>query len=149
MVRVCVSLTHLGRVMHICVSNLTIIGSDDGLSPDRRQAIICTNAGILLIGPLGENFIGIQTFSLYKMHLKMSSAKWRPFYLGLNVLTKLGDFLTWVCLYLFYKWKQLSPFRKNPIRWFLKQNVLHIHHHVHSQSKVKTKWKLILWGHHV
>ena len=37
---------------HICVSKLTIIGSDNGLSPDRRQAIIWTNAGLLLIGPL-------------------------------------------------------------------------------------------------
>ena len=42
-------LTHWGRVTHICVSNLTIIGSDNGLSTGRRQAIIWTNAGILLI----------------------------------------------------------------------------------------------------
>ena len=49
-------LTHWGRVMHICVSKQTIIGSDNGLSPDRRQAIIWTSAGILLIGPLGTNF---------------------------------------------------------------------------------------------
>ena len=41
---------------HICVSKLTNIGSDNGLSPGRRQAIIWTNAGILLIGPLGTNF---------------------------------------------------------------------------------------------
>ena len=34
--------------MHVCISNLTIIGSDNGLSPGRRQAIIWTNAGILL-----------------------------------------------------------------------------------------------------
>ena len=40
---------------HICVSKLTIIGSDKGLPPDRSQAIIRTNAGILLIGPLGIN----------------------------------------------------------------------------------------------
>ena len=33
-------LTHRGRVTHTCVSKLTIIGSDNGLSPDRRQAII-------------------------------------------------------------------------------------------------------------
>ena len=26
--------------IYICVSRLTIIGSDNGLSPDRRQAII-------------------------------------------------------------------------------------------------------------
>ena len=83
-------LTHWGRVTHICVSKLTIIGSDNGLSPDRRQAIIWTNAGLLLIGPLGTNFseilIEILTFSFKKMRLKVSSAKWRPFCLGLNVL---------------------------------------------------------------
>ena len=49
-------LTHWGRVTHKCVSNLFIIGSDNGLSPSRRQAIIWTNAGISLIGPLGTNF---------------------------------------------------------------------------------------------
>ena len=49
------SLTHWGRVTHICVSKLTIIGSDNGLSPGRRQAIIWTNAGIMLIGSLGTN----------------------------------------------------------------------------------------------
>ena len=84
-------LTHWGRVTHICVGKLTIIGSDNGLSPGRRQAIIWTNAGILLIGPLGTNFseiwIAIEEFSFKKMHLKISSGKWRPFCLGLNVLT--------------------------------------------------------------
>ena len=49
-------LTHCDQVMHICVGKLTIIGSANGLSPGRRQAIIWTNAGILLIGPLGTNF---------------------------------------------------------------------------------------------
>ena len=76
--------------MHICVSKLTIIGSDNGLSPGWHQAIIWTNAGILLIRPLGTNFnemlIEILIFSFMKMHLKVSSAKWRPFCLGLNVL---------------------------------------------------------------
>ena len=83
-------LTHWGRVTHICVSNLTIIGSDNGLSPGRRQAIIWTNAGISLIQTLGTNFNeilrGIYTFSFKKMHLKMSSRKRRPSCLGLNVL---------------------------------------------------------------
>ena len=40
---------------HICVSKQTTIGSNNGLSPGRRQAIIYTNAKILLIGPLGTN----------------------------------------------------------------------------------------------
>ena len=52
----CVVLNHWGRVTHICVSKLTIIDLDNGLSLDRRQAIIWTNAGILLIGPLGTKF---------------------------------------------------------------------------------------------
>ena len=75
---------------HICVGNLTIIGSDNGLSPGRRQAIAWTNVGILIIGPLGTNFsemlIEIHTFSFKKIHLKMSSGKWRPFCLGLHVI---------------------------------------------------------------
>ena len=54
----------------ICVGKLTIIGSDIGLSPGRR--------------------IEIDTFSFKKMHLKMSSAKWQPFCLGLNVLILLS-----------------------------------------------------------
>ena len=82
-------LTHWGRVTHICVGKLPIIGSDNGLSPGRHQAIIWTNAGIL-IEPLGTNFrqisIGIEIFSVTKMRLKMSSAKRRSFYVGLNVL---------------------------------------------------------------
>ena len=91
-------LTHWGQVTHICVNKLTIIGSDNGLSPDRHQAIIGTNAGILLIGPLGTNFreilIEILTFSFKKMRLKVSSAKGWPFCLSLNVLPD-GQALTW------------------------------------------------------
>ena len=87
-------LTHWGRVTHICVTKLTIIGSDNGLSPGRRQAIIWTNAEILLIEPPGTSFseilIEIHTISFKKMQLKMLSAKWRPFCLGLNVLNCRG-----------------------------------------------------------
>ena len=83
-------LNHWGRVAHICADKLNIISSDNGLLPGRHQAVIWTNAGILLIAPLRTNFneilIGIQTFQFKKMHLKMSSANWRPFCLGLNVL---------------------------------------------------------------
>ena len=102
-----VHLTHWGRVTYICVGKLTIIGSDNGLSPGRRQAIIWTNAGILSIEPLGTNFseilIRIQIFSLKKMRLKMLSAKWRPFWLGLNVLKS----------YLYYQ----APFSWLPSPW--------------------------------
>ena len=44
-------LTYWEWVMHICISKLTIIASDNGLLPGRRQAIIWTNAWILLIRP--------------------------------------------------------------------------------------------------
>ena len=83
-------ISHWGRVTHICVGNITIIGSNNGLSPGRRQATIWTNAGILLIGPLQTNVSEIlneiHTFSFKKMHLKTSSRKRRPFCLGLNVI---------------------------------------------------------------
>ena len=76
-------LTHWGRATHICDDNLTIIGPDNGLLPGRCQAIIWTNAGP--IGPWGTNFneilIGIHTFSFKKIHLQISSAKWRLFWL--------------------------------------------------------------------
>ena len=44
-------LTYLGQMTHVCIGNLTIIDSDNGLSPGQHQAIIWTNAGMLLIGP--------------------------------------------------------------------------------------------------
>ena len=70
---------------YICASKLTT----NGLS-DWRQAIIWTNGGMLLIGPLGTNFsenlIKIHIFSSEKMQLKMSPGKWWPFYLDLSVL---------------------------------------------------------------
>ena len=81
------SLTHWGRVTHICVSKLTGIGSDNGLSPGRRQAIIWTNAGILLIGPIGTNFneifyrnscIFIQENSFENVVCEMASILYRP-----------------------------------------------------------------------
>ena len=102
---------------HICVSGLTIIGSDNGLSPGRRQAIIRTNSGILLIRPLGTNFseilIDILIFSFKKMRLKVSSAKRRPFCLGLNVLIPWipnTDFLFDHCAFIFMKngWQDLT-----------------------------------------
>ena len=103
-------LTHWGRVTHIGISKLTTIGSENGLPPDRRQAIIWTNAGILWIGPLrrsfSEIFIEIETVPFKKMRLKMSSGKWRPFYLGLNVLITLMHLAR-------MEWPQPSTYMKN------------------------------------
>ena len=55
-------------------ANWVSTGSDNGLMPVQRQAIIWTNADLLSIGPLGTKFsdilIKIQNFSLMKMCLK-------------------------------------------------------------------------------
>ena len=100
---------------HICVSKLTIFGSNNGLSPGQRQAIIYTNAGILLIRTLGTNFSEIlskiHAFSFKEMHFKMSSAKRRPFCLGLNVLRRF--FLD----ILYTKYLTLPYFHDDVIKW--------------------------------
>ena len=92
------------------LSKLTITVSDNGLSPNRRQAIIWTNAGILFIRPLGINFseisIEIDIFSFAKMHLKMSSGKnvvRQPSCLGLNVLITYTWLSSWGQIFLFVK----------------------------------------------
>ena len=63
----CTWLTEAERCIHASVT-WAIIGSHTGLSPNRRQAIIWNNAGLLLIRTLGTNFsetlIKIHTFSL-------------------------------------------------------------------------------------
>ena len=48
--------TNWGRVSYVCVGKLIIIGSDNGLSPGRRQAIFWTYARTLLIRPQEKNF---------------------------------------------------------------------------------------------
>ena len=109
------SLTHWGRVTHICVSKLTSIGSNNGLSPGRRLTIIWTNAGILLIRTLETNFSeissAIHTFSFKKIHLKMSSGKWRPFCLGLKVLTPFStkDSNPNLGMFSIYGWARSQP----------------------------------------
>ena len=71
------SITHRGRVTHICVSKIIIIVSNNGLSPGRCQGIIWNNAGILLIAPLGINISEIvdeiNVFLFKKIHLNISS----------------------------------------------------------------------------
>ena len=63
------------------------------LSPCWCQAIIWTNAGMMLIRSIGTNFseilIEIKTFPFKKKHLKVSPARWQPFCLGLSELTML------------------------------------------------------------
>ena len=125
-------LTHWGRVTHICVSKLTIIGSDNGLLPGRRQAIIWNNVGMLLIWLLGTNFseisIDIHTFSLKKIHFKMSSGKRPPFCLGLNVLscfTLVQRFEIQMRVRWYYQHRLLSfPIVPNRIWWLCRSTLV-------------------------
>ena len=131
-----VLLTHWGRVTHICVSKLSILGSDNGLSPGRRQAIIWTNAGILSIRTLGSNFSEIlneiHAFSFKKMHLKMSSGKRRPSSLGLNVLqSAAGTQLTKLSITVMSKWAQ----------WRLKSPALRLFTQPFIQTQIKENIK--------
>ena len=71
---------------YVCVSKLTIIGSDNGLMPGRHQANIWTNAGILLIGPLGTNFSGILIENLY-IFIQENAFE--------NVVWKMAAILSW------------------------------------------------------
>ena len=83
---------------HINVSKLTIIGSDNGFALSRWQAIIWTNAGMFLTRFLGTHFSEIlneiYTFSFKKVHLILSSGKWWPYCVSLNVLTKMPYSMT-------------------------------------------------------
>ena len=101
-------LAHWVRVTPICVSKLNIIGWDNGSAPTRRQAIIWTNAGILIISFLGTHFsevlIEIHTFSFRKIYLNMFSVKWRPFCSSPNVLSLWNTGLTWTRHALPYVW---------------------------------------------
>ena len=70
-------LTHWGWVTHIFGSNIKIIGSDNGLSLGWHQAIIWTNAGILLTGPLGTNFSEI-LIAIHNFHSRKCISTYHP-----------------------------------------------------------------------
>ena len=98
------------------------IGSDNGLSPGRRQPIIWTNADILLIRHRGTHFneilFEILIFSFKKMHLNMSSVKWWPFCPG-------EDELKYVSRP--YVSKYIPQFLKAEIVYISFRNLLFVH----------------------
>ena len=87
-------LTHRARATNIWVSELAIIGSDNGLSePMFEQCWLISSTGHYRT-VYSEIFIEIQTFSFKKIRLKMSSVIYRPFCLVLSVLkTDTGQWL--------------------------------------------------------
>ena len=122
------------------MNRVSSIGSYNGLAPGRRQAIIWTNVGILLIGPLGKSigeiFIKINTFSFKNMYLKMPSAKWRPFCPGEDEL-RAGtlSFPSWVLdkngtKAICHQWTEITFVVQKPLKTFTKhqQRIWHLKH---------------------
>ena len=106
-------LTHRGHVTHVSV-NQTIFGSDNGSVPSHYLN------QCLLIGPLITNFseivIKIHHFSLKKIHMKMSSAKWRPYCHGLTWCMSHTELL-WLCFLPHIKWQVWRRLTRSPT-WY-------------------------------
>ena len=159
--RKCLNLQmRVNSLRHICVGKLTIIGSDNGLSSGRRQAIIWTNAGIFLNWPLGANFsetlIEIHIFSFKNMHLKMSAdifsrphcvKCWpmisicvRPLYANIHMP------LHFLVVYKSVLINQVMPGNWRPIPESLAYNSLH-HYDVIKWNHFPRYWPFV-WGIH-
>ena len=83
-----ICLTHWGRVTHICVVDLGHHWFRYWLvacSAPSHYLNLCWNI-VYWTFRHKLQWIGIQSFSFKKLHLQMSSAKWRLFCLGLNEL---------------------------------------------------------------
>ena len=98
-------LTHWGRVTHICVSKIGNIGSDNGLSPGRRQAIIWCNAEILLIGPLGQWNLNLNSW-IFIQENAFENVVWKMavicviylYYTAVTVNSALWFLMAWILL---------------------------------------------------
>ena len=86
-----------GRVTHICVTKLNVIGSDNGyndLSPDQRSVIIWMNPGQLSIWPLGTNFSKLYTF-IQENAFENVVWKMTAFCLGLSLFNEILNRPDW------------------------------------------------------
>ena len=109
-----------------------------GLSPDWRQAIIWTKAGILFISPLETNVNGIvvaiHAFSFNKMHLDMSSGNWRPFCFGLNVVSVTCSTLQ---VSFPYVWLYIDI-----LGWHLFSIIIHVLVYIHTHHTICSIWTI-------
>ena len=97
------TLIHSVRVKHICVGKLTIICSNDGLSPGRRHDIIWTNAGIW--NRNSNIFIGENTFKNVICEMSIFS---RPQCVNMVCCD-------WQCL-------NIDSLRPNALTWHMESN---------------------------
>ena len=80
------------------IANLTIIGSDNGLAPCRRQAVIWTNHGISSTGPSGTNLS--DTKKCENVVWKIAAILSRPWCVNpLDSLSMVGSLLMAMILY--------------------------------------------------
>ena len=118
---------------------LSTIGSDNGLSPGRHQAIIWTNARILLIGLLGTNFsemlIEIPTFSFKKMSLKMPAILSQPQFVDNILCHRTVD-----CLFEFFYLIEPWTWSSGALIWIPAWISNHIHYEVWEESIHKLQW---------
>ena len=78
--------THWGRVTHICVSKLTIMGPDNGLSPGRHHHLnqCWNNVNSTLGNKLQWNLNRNSNNFIHENAFESVVWKWRPFCLGPN-----------------------------------------------------------------
>ena len=132
-------ITHWGRVTYLCVSNISIINSDNGLSLGRRHVIIWTNAIILLMQNLGTNVSEILS-EIKKIHLEMFE-KWRQFCLGINVLNIALYTRSILNAYTSISLRYSSTDVKNPpCKYAFRRIYVHIYH-------MHILWFAIFWLH--
>ena len=117
-------LTHWSRVTHICVSKLTNIGSDNGLPPSRRQAIISTKCWYIVNWSLGNKFqwnlnqnqyIFIQENAFESVVCEMAAILSQPQCVKLSIMCcHIPHMLSWLVLF----WKStkmdFNIFFRNP-----------------------------------
>ena len=108
-------LTHWGRVTHMRVSKLTIIGSDNGLSDPKLEYCWFEPWEQTSVKSLSK----FMYFHSRKCICKMLSGKWRPSCFGLNVLNALSD-MPWIL----------------KLRWHMKS--IHCFYNVPTTSKIQT-----------
>ena len=74
------SLTHWGRMTHICVSKLTIIGSDNWYRLAGVKRLSEPMLGYYQLDRSKQTSVNSCIFQFRKLHLQLSSGNWRPFF---------------------------------------------------------------------
>ena len=117
--------SHWSRVTHICVSKLTIVGSDNGLLLGRGHATIWSNAWMLLIGPFEQ--ISVKSLSQC-IHSRSRNCIWK-FRLGNGgKIVSASMWYTWAALFGRNRYFQWSYVLKWNTLYLTYDGLLHFSH---------------------